>query len=129
MKHLKKFFVTKIAEKILTRIPKPKVRANPFTKLVPNPNRIRATINVVTLLSLIDGQARENPSSITLSKLFCSFLSSLIREKIKTLASIAIPIDNIKPAIPARVKVTDYFKQSQYQDYINHQRNGSQKPR
>ena len=91
---------------MLTKIPMLKVKANPLIKLVAKVNKIAQTINELKLLSLIDGQALVNPFSTETKKLFSCFNSSRIREKIKMLASTAIPIDNIKPAIPDKVKVT-----------------------
>ena len=73
---------------------------------MPKANKIAATIKVVRLPSLIEGQARLNPSSTAWGKFFPCFNSSLILEKIKMLASMAMPIDKIKPPIPAKVKVT-----------------------
>ena len=70
-----------------------------------DPNKIAATNIVVRLPSRIEGQALLKPSSKEMEKLFCWFNSSFIREKIRILASIAIPIDKIKPPIPAKVKV------------------------
>ena len=95
-----------MAENILTRIPILKVKAKPLIKLVPRKNKIKATIKVVRFPSLIEGQLLLNPSSRAMEKLCSRFNSSLILENIKILASTAIPIDNIKPPIPAKVKVT-----------------------
>ena len=104
--NLNNVLVINIAENILINIPMLKVKANPLIKLVPKKNKIKATIKVVILPSLIEGQLLLNPSVSETAKLFSSFSSSLIREKIRMFASTAIPIDSIKPPIPARVKVT-----------------------
>lgn len=82
------------------------VRAKPLTKLVPNQKRIKATIKVVKLPSLIEGQLLLNPSIREVEKFFSSFSSSRMRENIKIFASTAMPIDKINPPIPAKVKVT-----------------------
>jgi len=106
-KILKKLLVIKIAENILTKTPTIRVKANPLTKLVPNAKRITLTIKVLELLSRIEGQALLTPSSTLAKKLAPLFLSSRILEKIKIFASTAIPIERIKPAIPAKVRVTE----------------------
>ena len=69
-----------------------------------------AVIIVEIFESLIDGQARLNPSSIaaTLERPF--FISSLVLSKIKILASTAMPIERIYPAMPARVIVINNLK-------------------
>ena len=96
----------KIAENIPIKLPIIKVRANPLTKLVPKLNKIKATKIIVKFPSRTDGQARLKPSSSEIRKPFPRFNSSLILEKIKILASTAMPIDKIKPAMPAKVRVT-----------------------
>ena len=53
--------VIKIAVNIEIIIPIIKVCANPFTVPVPNQNNTTAAINVVTLPSIIAGNALENP--------------------------------------------------------------------
>lgn len=106
MKTISKILVIKIAENKLIKIPKDKVRANPFMKDVENINRIAQTIKEFKLLSRIDGQAREKPSEIAKVKPLPCLISSFILAKIKMLASTAIPMDKINPPIPAKVKVT-----------------------
>jgi len=101
-----KTLVMKSAENMLVKIPKIRVKAKPLTKLVPNENIIRATRIVVKLLSLIEGQARENPVSKARGKSSPFFRSSLNRSKTKTLASTDMPTDKIAPPIPAKVRVT-----------------------
>ena len=91
---------------MLIKTPRIRVKANPLTKLVPKANRIPLTIKVLRLLSLIDGHARLNPSSIAKPKIRPLRNSSFILSKIKMLASTAMPTLKIKPAIPASVKVT-----------------------
>ena len=59
-----------------------------------------------TLPSRIEGQARLNPLLMLEILSRPAFLSSFTLSKIKTLASTAIPTDKIKPAIPAKVRVT-----------------------
>lgn len=95
-----------IAENMLTNIPIAKVKANPRIMLEPNQNKIPLVIKVEMLLSRIDGQAREKPSSKLANKLLPFFDSSLILSKTKTFASTAIPIVMTNPAMPERVRVT-----------------------
>ena len=96
----------KIAENKETKIPRPKVKANPFIKLVATKNKIAQTIRELKLLSRIEGQARLNPSSMACDRPFPAFISSFILAKIKMLASTAIPMERINPPMPARVNVT-----------------------
>ncbi len=98
--------VTKIEVNNDTKIPMIKVRAKPRTEPVPNQNKIPAVIRELALLSRTDVQARLNPSSMEVSKLLPQDNSSLIRSKMRMLASTAIPMDRINPAMPARVRVT-----------------------
>ena len=97
---------TIIAQKILAKIPKINVIANPRTKLVVIKKRIMATTRVVIFPSLIDDHALLYPSSIAFFTSLPPLISSRVREIIKILASIAIPTERIKPAIPERVRVT-----------------------
>src|SRR3989344_2140067 len=106
MKTINNILVMKIAENRLTTIPNDNVKAKPLMKEVEKINKIAHTIKEFTLLSLIDGQARLNPSLIANDKDLPCLISSFILAKIKMLASTAIPIDKIKPPIPARVIVT-----------------------
>ena len=72
-----------------------------------SPNQYKTThiIIVETLLSLIDGQALENPSLIE-ENIFLPLLnSSLVLSEIKIFASTATPIDKITAAAPDSVKV------------------------
>ncbi len=57
--------------------------------------------------SLIGDQARLNPSSMAENRLKPFLSSSLILAKIKILASTAIPIERIKPAMPDKVMVVE----------------------
>lgn len=95
-----------IAENILIITPMKRVRAKPFIILVENQNKIKQEIKVVRLPSRIDGQARLNPSSMAEPSGLPRRSSSFVLSKIRTFASTAIPIDRMKPAIPARVSVT-----------------------
>ena len=94
-----------IAVNILNTIPKPKVIAKPLIGPLPKKNNTTAAIIVVTFESRIVAKALENPESIAFLKVLPLRNSSLNLSKIKTLASTAIPIDKIIPAIPGRVKV------------------------
>ncbi len=87
-----------------------KVRAKPLTirapSSPPSQKRTRQAIKVVMLLSLIAVQARLNPASTAAPKLRPPRISSLMRSKIRTLASTAMPSDRMKPATPGKVRVT-----------------------
>ena len=87
-------------------MPSANVKAKPLIKLVATKNKIAQTINELKFESRIDGHALLNPSSIDCDKLLPAFISSFILAKIKILASTAMPIERIKPPIPAKVKVT-----------------------
>ncbi|MBA7704669.1 hypothetical protein ES703_113486 [subsurface metagenome] len=58
------------------------------------------------MLSLMAVQARLKPASIAAPSVLPVLNSSFMRSKISTLASTAIPMDKIKPPMPARVRVT-----------------------
>ncbi len=60
---------------------------------------------VEILESRIDGQARRKPSSIAAVFNNPLLISSLVLSKIKILASTAIPIERMNPAMPAKVIV------------------------
>ena len=87
------------------KIPMDNVIAKPFTGPVPIAYKTIEAIRVVTLASTIVTKALEKPSCIAVWGSLPSFYSSRIREKIKTLASTAIPMVSTIPAIPGRVKV------------------------
>ena len=90
----------------LINTPIPKVAEKPLTKFVPRINKTMQLIKVVMCPSIIEEFALKNPLSIDLIKVLPFLSSSLILSKIKIFASTAIPILNISPAIPGRVKVT-----------------------
>ncbi len=98
-------FVTKSAVNIDKTIPSIKVIEKPL--IVPLPIRYRTTaaINVVTLPSRIADSALLKPILIEDCTVLPVASSSLIRAKIITLASTAIPTDRMIPAIPGNVKV------------------------
>ena len=79
---------------------------NPLTKLVPNKNNTKQLKKVVICPSIIDEFALWKPLSIDLINVLPLLNSSLILSNIKIFASTAIPILNIKPEIPGKVKVT-----------------------
>ena len=87
-------------------IPIAKVVAKPLTVPEPRIYNTAAAIKVVMLPSKIADRAFSNPALMDFSTEFPAPISSLIRVKIITLASTAIPIDRIIPAIPGRVRVT-----------------------
>ena len=69
--------------------------------------KIKPTRRVVKLASIIDVKALSYPLEIACFK-FAPFLSySLILSKIRTLASIDIPIVSTIPAIPGNVREAD----------------------
>ena len=95
-----------MAENMLIKMPMLKVTAKPLTTLVVKPIKIKQVIRVETLPSKIEGQARRKLSAKAMVNGFSCFNSSFNLSKIKILASTAIPRDRMKPAIPAKVKVT-----------------------
>lgn len=95
-----------IAENIDIKTPMPSVNANPLIKDVPNQKRIVAEIIVERLESRIEDQALEKPAETELAIVRPECNSSFSLSKIRILASTAIPIEIINPAIPAAVKVT-----------------------
>ena len=97
---------------MLTKIPIARVKAKPLTEPVPRKNRIAEVIKDELLESLIELQALLKPSSIAKLTVLPDLNSSRRRSKIKMLASTAIPIERMKPAIPARVKVTGIILKS-----------------
>src|SRR3989344_4618677 len=103
---LKNIFVTVMAENRDTITPTPSVKAKPLIKEVPNQKRMIAVIMLDVLESRIENQAREKPCETASVIFFPERNSSFTRSKISTLASTAIPIEIMKPAIPAAVKVT-----------------------
>src|SRR3989344_7394898 len=102
----RKILVIKIAESMETATPKPRVRAKPLISEVPNQKRITAVSKLEMLESRIESQAREKPAVMAWGILLPARISSLIRSKISTFASTAMPMEIMKPAIPAAVRVT-----------------------
>ena len=92
------------AVNILTRTPIDNVTAKPFMIGCPKLYKIIQVISVDILESRILLQALLNPDSRPASSVAPSLTSSFHRSNIKILASTAIPILNINPAIPASVK-------------------------
>jgi hypothetical protein len=97
--------VTVIAVNIETKTPIARATAKPLTGPVPIKYKIEAVIKEEIFESLIEDQALLNPDSSACLGFLPHLFSSFILSKIKILASTAIPIDKINPAIPARVKV------------------------
>lgn len=98
---------TVIAVNAETATPIKNTKAKPFTSAeVAVKNNINAVIILDKLLSLIDSQARLNPSLIPSSTEFLFSNSSRMRSNIKILPSTAIPIDIINAAKPADVNTT-----------------------
>ena len=90
----------------LINTPIPNVAAKPFTKFVPNKNNTKQLTRVVIWPSTIDELALSKPLSIDLVRVLPSYSSSLILSNIRIFASTAIPILNMRPDIPGKVKVT-----------------------
>ena len=67
-----------------------------------------------TFESRIEFQARLKPASIAAGRLLPARSSSLVRSKIRMLASTAMPTESTKPAMPARVSVTGISRNSAY---------------
>jgi hypothetical protein len=88
-----------------TRMPIASVSAKPRTNPVPNWNRIKLVIKLEILESRIEVHALAKPASIAKTRFFPQRISSFIRSNIKMLASTAMPIERINPAIPASVRV------------------------
>ncbi len=86
-------------------MPRAKVAAKPFTVPEPLQNSTRAAISVVTLPSIMADNALLNPLLMADFTVLPRPISSLIRVKIITLASTAMPMDRIMPATPGRVRV------------------------
>ena len=88
-----------------TTIPIASVCAKPFTVPLPSHCRTKAAIRVVILPSRMADIAFWNPAFKELFTLFPSASSSRTLAKMMTLASTAIPIPRMIPAIPGRVSV------------------------
>ena len=86
-------------------MPNANVWANPFTVPEPMNPSTMAAINVVKFPSQIAENAFSNPILMADCTVLPVASSSLILAKIITLASTAIPIDRMIPAIPGRVSV------------------------
>src|SRR3989344_3235376 len=102
----KKYREAVMAVNMLTKMPRPRVRANPRTSDVPNQYKITEVIRLETLESRMEVQARRKPSAIAVSSDLPERSSSFILSKIKIFASTAIPIERINPAMPADERVT-----------------------
>ena len=97
--------VTNTAVNMLIRRPAIKTIAKPFTGPVPTAYKMSAVINVVIFESTIVVKALSYPFLTASFIVLPLSFSSLIRSKINTFASTAIPIINTRPAIPGRVSV------------------------
>ena len=89
----------------VVNIPIPRVTAKPFIGPDPRKNKIIAAISVVIFASKIVVLDFVYPASKAIIGFFSFLVSSLIRSKIKTFASTAIPTVKIIPAIPGKVNV------------------------
>ena len=92
-----------IAVNILTNTPMASVTAKPLITGMPEIYRIRQVMRVEIFESLMLVQALLKPASIPTATELPARISSFIRSNIRILASTAIPILSIKPAIPASV--------------------------
>ena len=106
--------VTVIAVNIDTSTPTISTRPKPRIVDDPNRNRIMAVIRLDTLESRIEFHARLKPASIAAGRLLPTRISSLVRSKIRMLASTAMPTESTKPATPARVIVTGISRNRAY---------------
>ena len=95
-------------------IPRASVMAKPLIVPVPLRYRTAAAINVVILPSITAESALPKPILMASRTFLPAAISSLIRVKIMTLASTAIPTERMIPAIPGSVSVTSrpFRKQS-----------------
>jgi len=101
-----KILLIHIAENNDTIIHIANINQNHLIILTQNINNINEIISHVTFESHIADHDFSNQILDELIILFHCFNSSLILSKINILASIAIPIDSINPAIEANVNVT-----------------------
>ena len=99
--------VTVMAVKRLIKIPSIRVKAKPRTGPEPvTKYKIKQVMIEEMFESRIEFHDLLKPSRIERCRSLPDFSSSFILSKMRTLASIAIPIERTKPAIPARVRVT-----------------------
>jgi hypothetical protein len=99
-----KILLINITENRLTIIQIANIKPNHFIIFTQKINSIIEIISHVTFESHIADHDFTNQILIDFSKLFHIFNSSFILSNISILASIAIPIDKISPAIDAKVK-------------------------
>ena len=97
--------VTVMAEKSEIKIPIESVTAKPRIAPVPNQIRIKQVINEEAFESRMEVHARLNPCSTAESSERPARSSSRVLSKMRILASTAIPIERINPAMPAKVTV------------------------
>ena len=98
-------FVITIAVNMDNAIPRASVSAKPFTVPEPINQRTPAAISVVIFPSRIADWAFLKPVSIADLTVFPFASSSRILAKMITLASTAIPMERMIPAIPGKVNV------------------------
>ena len=85
--------------------PTVRVTAKPFTGPVPKMKSSRAAKSWVTWLSTMVQNTRSKPASMAPGTLLPRPSSSLMRSKMRMLASTAMPRVSTKPAMPGRVSV------------------------
>ena len=91
--------------KRLATTPTVRVTAKPFTGPVPKMNSSRAANSCVTWLSTMVQNTRSKPASMAPGTLLPVASSSLMRSKMRILASTAMPRVRAKPAMPGSVSV------------------------
>lgn len=98
-------FVRVMAVNIEDKIPIVRVTAKPLITPCPNMYRKKAAIRVVRLESRMVAKAWVKPCLIAYCGVEFIFSSSLIRSKIRTFVSTAMPRVRMIPAIPGMVRV------------------------
>ena len=94
-----------MAVNIETKTPTASASANPLIRLVVKKYNTKQVISVEMFESRMEGQALLNPSLMARSNFFPARNSSFILANIKILASTAMPMDRMNPAIPGKVRV------------------------
>ncbi len=94
------------AVKMLMTIPIIRVRAKPLTEVVPTSYSTTAAIRVVICASSTVVSAFLKPALTATRMDLPAMISSLMRAKMMTLASTAIPMDRIRAAMPGSVSTT-----------------------
>ena len=96
---------TNTAVNRLAMRPMTSVTAKPRTGPVPNTNRNALATTVVTCVSMMVTKARSNPAPMAAATALPARISSLMRSKMSTFESTAMPIESTRPAMPGSVQV------------------------